>query len=1056
MNLSASCPNLVEAAAGAPPQLTGVSVLSPNTMSFDEDPDEDINNACSFQNRRLAKRWHKSGHRHHQPHNRRVPVIVISSAPKLTVMESTEGCQEDERSCLGKSMEVLATAQSESEVGPFRREIGVGGTEEEAFLPTALHGRLENPESETRWYFKYFLGKAHYNYLCYDHEKNPFFLSVVSSESRYHCILWMKTGNKRLSIEGTSNGKWPSPKTILEKFSITKYDKNIREVNMASLQRDLLTLEEQEGAVNFKFGVLYAIAGQCTDDDMFSNQHGSTEFTEFLNLLGDEVELVGWEHYKGGLDTKRNATGTHSVYTVYEGHEIMFHVSTKLPYSEGNKQQLERKRHIGNDIVVIIFVDGEDNAAYNHALNFKPSFCMKSHFNHIFALVTYCKGQGTYRVVMHMATKVPSFGPPIPPKEEFTNHIAFRNFLLAKLINGEKAAYRTPTFAEKKERTLDLLLKDLEQKCNTEYKQFLGPSIAASASPAANSNRKFQAMDESFLDYGQRLKVEKIITGHHPTSQRTTAVRNDPWEIQCLATDFQYGITCGDSCDDGSLIVATPSNGTFVVSRGGNCSLVIDSSVQIGQLVIAQKHDVMLFRTCYSKDNNYLYCIYLDDLCSEKVKVNSKVAIVPYQISNTKGCHLFCTSPLDSPFLQVAAAIKNRVDMMAWKYPARLSISSPATPTRTSNPVESFIKHRELTLQEPPCLMTLVDERPTGKLCVSYQEQKKTVVDIIDEVKAAPQRIPNLDIAKDKLYTLCGMHYAGKSEVLLGHGLTTLLLSLSDSALSTSSKIVWNSEPKNIVYMAPYILAFTSNSIEIRKADNGSLMQTINAPDVHMFSHKGDIYFTSPLRLSNCRFDKPDFKSPHRSVERRTSQPTRLPSNSDMVNLYKISADNLTGGSYRRASSTSTCSSTSASDNVRTSTSDDNGSDTFSTDNNAMQGSPGVVRASKEGTGVTYNHVLVPCNVEVNGNGSPNGTRKRFNRKAPFLARPILLEADSETTGQQLHRENVSREHSVCSSPDSGVLTDDCSTTLSDWKTKSLTTPGSQTSPPPTSITDSA
>lgn len=40
------------------------------------------------------------------------------------------------------------------------------------------------------------------------------------------------------------------------------------------------------------------------------------------------------------------------------------------------------------------------------------------------------------------------------------------------------------------------------------------------------------------------------------------------------------------------------------------------------------------------------------------------------------------------------------------------------------------------------------------------------------------------------------------------------------------------------VYMAPYMLAFTSNSIEIRKADNGSLMQTINSPDVHMFSHK--------------------------------------------------------------------------------------------------------------------------------------------------------------------------------------------------------------------------
>ena len=82
-----------------------------------------------------------------------------------------------------------------------------------------------------------------------------------------------------------------------------------------------------------------------------------------------------------------SSTGKTSVYTVYEGHEIMFHVSTMLPYSEENKQQvglinflvfcfshplsislshthththtltymhqLERKHHIGNDIVVI-------------------------------------------------------------------------------------------------------------------------------------------------------------------------------------------------------------------------------------------------------------------------------------------------------------------------------------------------------------------------------------------------------------------------------------------------------------------------------------------------------------------------------------------------------------------------------------------------------------------------------------------------------------------------------------------------------------------------------
>ena len=44
----------------------------------------------------------------------------------------------------------------------------------------------------------------------------------------------------------------------------------------------------------------------------------------------------------------------------------MFHVSTLLPYSETDSQQLQRKRHIGNDIVSLIFL--EDNFQFNPAV----------------------------------------------------------------------------------------------------------------------------------------------------------------------------------------------------------------------------------------------------------------------------------------------------------------------------------------------------------------------------------------------------------------------------------------------------------------------------------------------------------------------------------------------------------------------------------------------------------------------------------------------------------------------------------------------------------------
>lgn len=93
--------------------------------------------------------------------------------------------------------------------------------------------------------------------------------------------------------------------------------------------------------------------------------------------------------------------------------------------------QVERKRHIGNDIVVIIFVDGEDDKAYSTALNFNPKE-IASHFNHIFALVTYSKARDSYRLVVHSTESVPTFGPPLPPNGEFRDHFDFRDYLMAK------------------------------------------------------------------------------------------------------------------------------------------------------------------------------------------------------------------------------------------------------------------------------------------------------------------------------------------------------------------------------------------------------------------------------------------------------------------------------------------------------------------------------------------------------------------------------------------------------------------------------------------------
>ncbi|XP_076331867.1 GTPase-activating Rap/Ran-GAP domain-like protein 3 [Tachypleus tridentatus] len=321
---------------------------------------------------------------------------------------------------------------------------------------------LENPEYQTRWYFKYFLGKLHQNYVGADSEKLPFFLSVVLTDAntqglqQYRAILWRKTGAQKICLSHNPS-KPLTVKSILSNFqSMERLEKGPKEIFAPEIQKDLLLLEEQEGSVNFKFGVIYAKVGQLSDDEMFSNEGGSWEFDQFLSLLGDRIRLKGWDKYRGGLDVKGDMTGKYSVHTVYEGHEIMFHVSTLLPFSKDNRQQVERKRHVGNDIVNIIFLDGshEDHGS------FKPSM-IKSQFTHIFALVTYQKDDCSFRLSVFSDESVPLFGPTLPCPPIFYTTAEFREFLLVKLMNGEKAAFNTPTFAQKRERTLDMLIKDM-------------------------------------------------------------------------------------------------------------------------------------------------------------------------------------------------------------------------------------------------------------------------------------------------------------------------------------------------------------------------------------------------------------------------------------------------------------------------------------------------------------------------------------------------------------------------------------------------------------------
>ncbi|XP_023244034.1 uncharacterized protein LOC111641977 [Centruroides sculpturatus] len=176
--------------------------------------------------------------------------------------------------------------------------------------------------------------------------------------------------------------------------------------------------------------------------------------SNFLQKL--EIYLTGFDKYKGGLDTVHDLTGTESVYTSWRGIEIMFHVSTLLPHEDHDPQKLQKKRHIGNDIVCVAFLEAEDTL-------FSPA-CIKSHFLHTFIVVKTSPKKTNptvYQVSVVSRDEVGAYKPYLWHCSVFEKDPLFREWLLTKIVNGERASYSAPKFARMQDRTRSQMLEDI-------------------------------------------------------------------------------------------------------------------------------------------------------------------------------------------------------------------------------------------------------------------------------------------------------------------------------------------------------------------------------------------------------------------------------------------------------------------------------------------------------------------------------------------------------------------------------------------------------------------
>ncbi|CAK1586866.1 unnamed protein product [Parnassius mnemosyne] len=384
--------------------------------------------------------------------------------------------------------------------------------------PRQTSRRNIDTDDTAKYYRRFFLGKEHMNLVGFDENQSPVVMSLknehMAGQDHTRILLRLRTETMHGLIPTTRSGITPSPARMAKMLNEQVNVDNFMAVTCLNASPLIATYDEHVLVNNFKFGVLYQKYGQTTEEELFGNNETSPVFDEFLEMLGQRIKLKDHKGYRGGLDIMNGHTGTEAVYERYMEREIMFHVAPLLPHTAGDAQQLQRKRHVGNDIVAIVFQE--------KATPFTPDM-IASHFLHAFIVVTPMEtigGETRYKVAVTAREDVPFFGPTLPQPSVFRKGRELKEFLLTKLINAENACYKAAKFAQLELRTRASLLQNLAEELKCKTIEFLGTGVRiepVAVSPQPEGTPKQDGPGARFIDTVKKALIYKVRSPSDPS-----------------------------------------------------------------------------------------------------------------------------------------------------------------------------------------------------------------------------------------------------------------------------------------------------------------------------------------------------------------------------------------------------------------------------------------------------------------------------------------------------------------------------------------------------------
>ncbi|EFA76528.1 RapGAP/RanGAP domain-containing protein [Heterostelium album PN500] len=670
---------------------------------------------------------------------------------------------------------------------------------------------------------------------CLDEITNDAFgASILKEETPrgemvYKIIVWSGSGVERQMFQ--CKPKQTLTSTEIVKRAAPKLQfKKLKEVESTDILQDFKELESTQTELAYKFGIWLAKEGQSSEDQFYNNNEGSDRYKEFLKIMGDTVELKSFKGYRGGLDVTNNTTGSHSLFTRWMDYQIMFHVSTMLPHTPGDSQQIERKRHIGNDIVILIFYDIDPSVPMStEFIKWDPSH-VNSNFNHIFAVVKP-ENDDSYRLEFIVKNSIANFGPKLPFPSVFLKGESFKQFLLAKLVNGQRAALQSaPSFSSKLQRTFRAQLNSIYQKYTSNI-------------PTASSLiSKRRSLSLTYISKGMELKAKEFVNN---SNLRVKDFSRNLFETEILFSKSFDNIICLDvieSEENNCILIFATLDSIYLFKNGGSS----ESSFQkvatlkgVTRLVVVKSASCIL--ALNSKGLHVFDLEHLKKYFAQKTmtKISPDAASKleepkPKRIDGTKGCTVFAVSKNNNSSSRSSSSYGG----------SSSNSSSSSSSSSSSGSLDELCESGGLTIN----ITLLYIAHKKNFIMYEWHNGefiKSKDIQVYDNVKSICHVGPGMvciGVAKEFLLidmytgTIKELYKQADSEPVKALSLDTeILLCFNNIGFFVDEKgtrtrnfdIKWGSIPSSIVLLPHYVLGISGQLIEVRTLLNGNIIQSL-------------------------------------------------------------------------------------------------------------------------------------------------------------------------------------------------------------------------------------